>query len=178
MVAAVQGMCAGGGMYHVNEADIVICAEDAVFFDPHANAGIVSTVEAVGMLARGVPLGDTLRWALMGKEERLDASSALRLGIVSEVTATDQLRARAREIAASIAGRDPKAIQGSVRGIWEALEARPHPGAHQRLQLHDPRQPVHDDRQPEGDRPRHEVGSLPHAVTPPGLPCAIFEDTL
>jgi enoyl-CoA hydratase/carnithine racemase len=122
VIAAIQGMCAGGGMYHVNEADIVICAEDAVFFDPHANSGIISTVEAVGMLARGVPLGDTLRWALMGKEERLDASSALRLGIVTEVTATHQLRGRAREIALSIAGRNPKAIQGSVRGIWEALE--------------------------------------------------------
>src|SRR5258708_536709 len=40
VVAAVQGMCAGGGMYLVNEADVVLCSQDATFFDPHANAGI------------------------------------------------------------------------------------------------------------------------------------------
>jgi enoyl-CoA hydratase/carnithine racemase len=122
VVTAVQGLCCGGGMYFVNEADIVLCSEDASFFDPHADAGIVSTCEGVGMLARGVPLGDVLRWALMGSEERITAATALRLGIVTEVTATDDLRSKAREIAEVIAARSPVAIQGSVRGIWESLE--------------------------------------------------------
>ena len=87
VVCAVQGMCAGGGQYLVNESDIVICSEDATFFDPHANASIVSALEPIGMLHRGVPLGDVLRWALMGTEERLTAETALRLGLVSEVVA-------------------------------------------------------------------------------------------
>ena len=51
VVCAVQGMCAGGGQYLVNESDIVICSEDATFFDPHANASIVSALEPIGMLA-------------------------------------------------------------------------------------------------------------------------------
>jgi len=122
VVTAVHGMCAGGGMYFVIEADIVICSDDAVFFDPHADADLVSTVEAVGMLSRGVALGAVLRWALMGKAERLDAETALRLDLVSEITTSDGLRARAREIALSIAGRNPKAIQGSIKGIWESLD--------------------------------------------------------
>jgi enoyl-CoA hydratase/carnithine racemase len=122
VVAAVHGMCAGGGQYFINEADIIICSDDAVFFDPHANVGIVSAVEPVGMLWRGVPLGDVLRWALMGNEERITAETALRLGIVTEVVAREDLRTRAREIAASIAARNPKAVQGSVRAIWESLD--------------------------------------------------------
>ena len=122
VVAAVHGMCAGGGMYFVNEADIVICSDDATFFDPHANIAAVSAVEPIGMLARGVPLGDVLRWALMGKEERLSADDALRLGLVSEVVARDELRPRAHAIAASIASREPRAIQGTVRAIWESLD--------------------------------------------------------
>jgi enoyl-CoA hydratase/carnithine racemase len=122
VVVAVHGIAAGGAQYFLNEADIIICAEDAEFFDPHANAGIVSALEPIGLLARGVPLGDVLRWALMGVEERLTAATALRLGLVTEVVPRADLRERAHEIAAAIASRNPAAIQGSVRAIWESLD--------------------------------------------------------
>ena len=122
VVAAINGMCAGGGMYFLNECDIVICSEDATFFDPHANGGIVSALEPIGMLQRGVPLGDVLRWALLGNEERIIATTALRIGLVTEIVANDTLRARARDIAGQIAARRPEAIQGTVRAIWEALD--------------------------------------------------------
>lgn len=122
VVVAVHGMCAGGAQYFLNEADIIICSDDAEFFDPHANGSIVSALEPIGMLARGVPLGDVLRWALMGTEERITAATALRLGLVTEVVPRDELRARARAIADSIAARSPKAIQGTVRAIWESLD--------------------------------------------------------
>jgi enoyl-CoA hydratase/carnithine racemase len=115
-------MCAGGGQYFINEADIIVCAEDAEFFDPHANGGIVSALEPIGMVARGVPVGDVLRWALMGTEERITAQTALRIGLVTEVVPRAQLRERARAIALSIAERNPKAIQGTVRAIWESLD--------------------------------------------------------
>jgi enoyl-CoA hydratase/carnithine racemase len=126
VVCAINGMCAGGGQYFVNECDIVICADNAAFFDPHANGGIVSALEPIGMLHRGVPLGDVLRWALMGTEERITADTALRLGLVSEVVPVAELRARAADIAAQIAARNPIAIQGTVRAIWEATEMTPH----------------------------------------------------
>jgi enoyl-CoA hydratase/carnithine racemase len=122
VVVAVHGLCAGGGQYFLNEADIIISADDAEFFDPHANVGIVSALEPIGMLARGVPLGDVLRWALMGTDERITAGTALRLGLVTEVVPRSELRDRAHAVAASIAGRDPIAIQGTVRAIWESLD--------------------------------------------------------
>jgi E-phenylitaconyl-CoA hydratase len=122
VVTAVHGLCAGGGQYFLNESDIIICSDDAVFFDPHANVGIVSALEPIGMLHRGMPLGDVLRWALMGNEERITAETALRLGLVTEVLSRDALRGRAREIALSIARRNPKAIQGTIRAIWESLD--------------------------------------------------------
>lgn len=122
VIAAVHGMCAGGGQYFINEADIIICSDDASFFDPHANGGITSALEPIGMVARGVPLGDVLRWALMGTEERITAETALRLGLVTEVTPRADLWERAHEIAASIASRPPAPIQGTVRAIWESLD--------------------------------------------------------
>ncbi|MFC9978569.1 enoyl-CoA hydratase/isomerase family protein [Gordonia sp. NPDC127522] len=122
VVAAVHGMVAGGAQYFLNESDIILAADDAEFFDPHANGGIVSALEPIGMLHRGVPLGDVLRWALMGTEERITATTALRLGLVTEVVPVSELRSRAHSIAASIAARNPVAVQGTVRAIWESLD--------------------------------------------------------
>jgi enoyl-CoA hydratase/carnithine racemase len=122
VVTAVHGLCAGGAQYFLNESDIIICSDDAVFFDPHASVAIVSALEPIGMLHRGVPLGDVLRWALMGNEERITAETALRIGLVTEVLPRNDLWARASEIALSIAQRNPKAIQGTIRAIWESLD--------------------------------------------------------
>jgi enoyl-CoA hydratase/carnithine racemase len=133
VVCAVQGMCAGGGQYLVNESDIVIATDDATFFDPHANGSIVSAVEPIGMLHRGVPLGEVLRWALMGSDERITALTAQRIGLVTEVVPAAALRSRAAEIAAQIARRDPIAIQGTVRAIWEATEMPPAMAKHNAL---------------------------------------------
>jgi E-phenylitaconyl-CoA hydratase len=69
-----------------------------------------------------VPLGDVLRWALLGNEERITAATALRLGLVSEVVPRDSLWSNAASLAAEIASRRPEAIQGTVRAIWEAID--------------------------------------------------------
>jgi E-phenylitaconyl-CoA hydratase len=41
---------------------------------------------------------------------------------VTEVVPREGLRERAREIALGIAARNPKAIQGTIRAIWESME--------------------------------------------------------
>lgn len=58
----------------------------------------------------------------MGTEERISAETALRIGLVSEVVARDDLWARANDIAGQIAARNPQAIQGTIRAIWESLD--------------------------------------------------------
>ncbi|WP_170880004.1 enoyl-CoA hydratase/isomerase family protein [Mycobacterium colombiense] len=121
VVCAVQGMCTAGGFYFVNESDVVICAEDATFFDSHVSAGLVCALEPVGLMRR-IGLGETLRIALMGNDERVSADTALRIGLVSEVVAVDQLWKRAHEIAATIAAKPPTATAGTVKAIWESLD--------------------------------------------------------
>jgi E-phenylitaconyl-CoA hydratase len=125
VIAALHGIVAGGAMYFVNECDFSICSETATFFDPHVNAGIVSALEPMGMLALGVPYGEVMRWALLGSEERMTAQTALRVGIVTEVVSDDQLRIRAHELAAEIAARRPLGVQGTVRAMWEARDLTP-----------------------------------------------------
>jgi enoyl-CoA hydratase/carnithine racemase len=121
VVCAVQGMCTAGAFYFVNESDVVICSEDATFFDSHVSAGLVCALEPIGLMRR-VGLGETLRIALMGNDERVRAGTALRIGLVSEVVSPDRLWARAHEIATAIAAKPPSATQGTVKAIWESLD--------------------------------------------------------
>ncbi len=121
VVCAVQGMCTAGAFYLVNESDVVICSDDATFFDSHVSAGLVCALEPIGLMRR-VGLGDTLRIALMGNDERVSADTALRIGLVSEVVSSEQLWNRAHEIAATIAAKPPTATQGTVKAIWESLD--------------------------------------------------------
>jgi enoyl-CoA hydratase/carnithine racemase len=121
VVCAVQGMCTAGAFYFVNESDVVICSTDATFFDSHVSAGLVCALEPVGLMRR-VGLGETLRIALMGNDERVSADTALRIGLVSEVVSPEDLWIRAHEIAATIAANPPSATQGTVKAIWESLD--------------------------------------------------------
>jgi len=127
VVCAVQGICTAGAFYFLNESDVVICSTDATFFDSHVSAGMVSALEPVGLMRR-VGLGDTLRMALMGNDERLSAETALRISLVTEVVDRSDLWDRAHELAAGIASKPTSATQGTVRAIWESLD-RPYRAA-------------------------------------------------
>jgi enoyl-CoA hydratase/carnithine racemase len=121
VVCAVQGMAAGGAFYWINESDIVICSENATFFDPHVTYGITAALEPIG-LAHRIPLGEALRIALLGLDERVSAATALRIGLVTEVTTAPELWPRAHALARIIAAKPPAAVQGTVRAIWESRD--------------------------------------------------------
>ncbi|BBZ31632.1 enoyl-CoA hydratase [Mycolicibacterium confluentis] len=121
VVCAVQGMCTAGALYFLNESDVVVCSQDATFFDSHVTAGLVSALEPIGLMRR-VGLAHTLRMALMGNDERISAETALQIGLVTEVVEAGQLWTRAHEIAATIANKPPSATQGTVKAVWESLD--------------------------------------------------------
>jgi len=127
VVCAVQGICTAGAFYFLNEADIVICSTDATFFDSHVSNGMVSALEPVGLMRR-VGLAQTLRMALSGNDERVTATTAVQIGLVTEVVERAFLWSRAQEIAAAIAAKPSAATQGTVRAIWESLD-RPYRAA-------------------------------------------------
>lgn len=121
VVTAVHGLCCAGAFYWLNESDIIICSDDAQFFDPHVSYGMVCAVEPIGMSYR-LPLQEVLRMSLLGNDERLSAQTALRIGLVSEVVEPGNLWSRAHDLAAKIANKPPAAVQGTVRAIWESLD--------------------------------------------------------
>ena len=58
VIAAVNGVCAGGGLHFVADADIVIAASDASFLDPHVSVGQVTAYEAIALGRSGVERRD------------------------------------------------------------------------------------------------------------------------
>ncbi|MEI7623362.1 MAG: enoyl-CoA hydratase/isomerase family protein [Actinomycetes bacterium] len=122
VITAVNGLCAGGAFHWVADADIVIAASDAQFFDPHVSVGQVVAVEAIGLL-RKMPFEAVMRMALLGRHERMSAQRAYELGMISEVVdPPDRLREVAQDLAEKIARNSPAAMAASKRALWRALE--------------------------------------------------------
>ena len=122
VITAVNGMCAGGGFHWIADADIVICASDAQFFDPHVSVGQVVSIEAIGLM-RKIPVEAVMRMAFMGRHERMPAARAYELGMVSEVVdPPERLRERAQELGETIARNSPAAMAATKRALLHALE--------------------------------------------------------
>ena len=122
VITAVNGLCAGGGFHWVADADIVIAASDAEFFDPHVSVGQVVSLEAIGLM-RKMPVETVMRMALVGRYERMPAQRAYELGMISQIVdPPDQLRAEAQALAEKIAKNSPAAMRATKRALWGALE--------------------------------------------------------
>jgi enoyl-CoA hydratase/carnithine racemase len=132
LVAAVHGLAAGGAFYWLNEADLIICSDDAQFFEPHVTYGRTAALEPIGLTYR-MPLGEVLRMALLGNDERMSAQTALKVGLVTEVLPREELWDRAAALAAQIALKPPIAVQGTVRAIWESLDSTRSTAVHRAL---------------------------------------------
>jgi enoyl-CoA hydratase/carnithine racemase len=123
VITAVNGICAGGGFHWIADADIVIAASDAQFFDPHVSVGQVVSLEAIGLI-RKMPAEAVMRMAFVGRHERMSAQRAYELGMISQIVdPPDQLRAEAQALGEKIAKNSPAAMAATKRALWGALEA-------------------------------------------------------
>jgi len=122
VITAVNGICAGGGFHWVADADICIAASDAQFFDPHTSIGQVVSLEAIGLM-RKMPVEAVMRMALVGRYERMPASRAYELGMISQVVdPPERLRDEAQALAETVARNSPAAMAATKRALWRALE--------------------------------------------------------
>lgn len=121
VIAAINGVCAGGGLHFVADADMVIASSEATFLDPHVSVGQVTAFEAIA-LVRKSPMEPIMRMAFTGSHERVSAARAHQLGIVGEVVEPDQVRAAALALAEKVAKNSPTAMAATKRALWGALE--------------------------------------------------------
>jgi enoyl-CoA hydratase len=125
VVAAVNGVCAGGGLHFVADADVVIAAASAEFLDPHVSVGQASVYETIA-LGKKSPMEAVLRMAFTGRYERISAGRAYELGIVSDVIdPPGRLRKAAQELAEMIAERPAEELAAVKHALWNELERTP-----------------------------------------------------
>jgi enoyl-CoA hydratase/carnithine racemase len=121
VIAAVNGMAAGGAFYFLGEAEFIIAADHATFFDPHVTFGMTAAFEPI-LMRQYMPFAEIMRLTLMGNHERMSAERAYQIGLVSEVVPAASLLERAGEVAAAIASQPAVAVEGTVRALWTAME--------------------------------------------------------
>ncbi|MBV8957216.1 MAG: enoyl-CoA hydratase/isomerase family protein [Actinobacteria bacterium] len=124
VIAAVNGMACGGAFYMLGEADVIIAADHATFFDPHVTYRMVAAFEPILLLPR-MPFGEVLRMALTGTYERMSAERAMLAGFVSEVVPLAELHDAAQRLADTIAAQPPLAVQSTLRTLWAARDLTP-----------------------------------------------------
>ena len=107
-IAAIQGYCLAGGLELALFCDIRVCDDTAQFGCPEVRWAILHGYGAL-RLPGLIGSSDAMRLLLTGSF--IDATEALRVGLVSEKTAPENLQATARGIADQIAANGPAAIR-------------------------------------------------------------------
>ena len=120
VIAAVNGAAVGWGMELALLADVRIASERARFGELFVLRGLVSDVAGLGRLAGAV--GRERAAELLFTGDLIDATEALRIGLVSRVVAHQDLLPTAMELAERIAANPPLAVQRIKAGLREALD--------------------------------------------------------
>jgi len=124
IIAAINGVCFGGGLELALACDIRIAAEHAKMGLPEVNLGLIPGGGGTQRLPRIVGPG----WAnyLLFTGETISASKALEIGLVQEVVESGSLRKAAIEIAHKINSKAPLAVKAAksatMKGLQETLE--------------------------------------------------------
>jgi enoyl-CoA hydratase len=106
VIAAVHGFCLGGGIGLVGNADVIVASDDATFGLPEVDRGALG---AATHLSRLVPQHKAR--AMMYTSATATAAELHSFGSVHAVVPGAGLREAARQLAASIAAKDPAVIR-------------------------------------------------------------------
>ena len=120
VVAAVEGICFGGGHELALLADIIVAGETATFGQPEINIGILPGDGATQRLTR--VSGKSLAMLMILTGEPVSARTALQAGLVAEVVEAGQARERALAIAELIARKPPRSVELAKAAVLAAYQ--------------------------------------------------------
>jgi len=100
-LAAVDGPAAAGGLGLAMACDLVVASERSTFEWAYGKTGLTGAESSTFFLPRLVGFRKAMELVLLGP--RLAAREALAIGLLTEVTADDELEARALALAAQLA---------------------------------------------------------------------------
>jgi crotonobetainyl-CoA hydratase len=121
VVAAVNGLALGGGTEIVLACDLAVADPAATFALPEVRRGLAANGGGVLRLHSQIPPKIALGLALTG--DALDAGTALRWGLVNEVSEPGRSVEAAVDLARRIARNAPLAVEATKRLIHRAQSA-------------------------------------------------------
>jgi crotonobetainyl-CoA hydratase len=119
VIAAVNGLCLGGGVEILAACDLAVAAEHAEFGLPEPRVGQAALGGgALQRLARQMPMKDAMWLALTGN--RISAADARRVSLVNEVVPRGMAQERARAIARDMLDCAPLALEASKQVLLQS----------------------------------------------------------
>ncbi len=104
VIAAVNGICCGGGLELALGADIILAADHASFALPEIRSGTVADAASV-KLPKRIPYHIAMEMLLTGRW--IDAEEAARWGLINRIVPAADLMTQARALADELAGGPP-----------------------------------------------------------------------
>jgi len=121
VIAAINGPAYGGGMCLSLGADIRLASESAVFCGAGISNGLTGVELGVSwLLPRAVGTSNSAEILLTGR--KVDATEALRIGLVSRVLPGDDLLEAAFVMAEGICRLSPFGVELTKEALWSSLE--------------------------------------------------------
>lgn len=120
LVTAVRGPAVGVGCSLALAGDIIVASQTATFIQAFVNIGLVPDGGATWLLSRAIGRVRTLEMVLLG--EKVTATRAFELNLVTRLVADEMLEATARELAAKLANGPTKSIAMIRKNVWLAAD--------------------------------------------------------
>ena len=121
LIAAVNGICCGGGFEVVLGTDIIVMEEQARFALPEINVGVLADAGTI-KLRRRIPYHVAVEFLMTGRW--MDASEAKHWGLANHVVPKGTALAKAREIAQQLAD-GPPLLFPAIKQLLEHTEMVP-----------------------------------------------------
>ncbi|KXG43991.1 enoyl-CoA hydratase-related protein [Tepidibacillus infernus] len=119
VIAAVNGVCLGGGMELAMACHIRIAGDQAKFGQPEINLGIIPGFGGTQRLTRLTNRSIAIEWILTGN--LYSAEEAYRVGVVNHVVPHESVLVEAKKLAHHIATKGGIAIAKSIEAIDQGL---------------------------------------------------------
>ena len=120
VIAAVNGLCLGGGAELLAACDLAIAAEHAQIGFPEPRVGLAALGGGLlQRLPRQIAMKDAMWLVLTG--EPVSAEEARRMGLVNRVVPGDQLMTTARALAQTLLLNAPLSLQASKQVMLQSL---------------------------------------------------------
>lgn len=120
VIAAINGMCMGGGFEIMLGTDIRIASNKAIFALPEVSLGIVPAGGTLVRLSRQIPFVKAMELILTG--EKIDSAKALDFGILNYVVEPDDVMNKAEEIANILLSNSTIAMQIAKESVIKLRE--------------------------------------------------------